>query len=223
MIFQQEVTRDERFKQAFEGVTIYGVAGTNGSGKDTILDTLAECGFFSFNTGDALRQISVAVMGTTQRGGNDSPTGKIANAQRSLYDGGMVTLGLIDYWARVLHMPEELRPKGLVIGSIRAVGEVETLKRFGGELIVVDADPQIRYRRITSRGRAYEKQISFEQFMTEEEGELGRNETDPTRFGLAHIIPMADITIDNDSDNLETFKARSREKLNLPALPIIKP
>jgi dephospho-CoA kinase len=215
MAFQQEVTRDERFKKAFEGVTIYGVAGTNGSGKDTILDVMAECGFFSFNTGDALRQISLAVMGTTQRGGNDSPTGKIANAQRALYDGGMVTLGLIDYWARVLHMPKELQPKGIVIGSIRAVGEVEILKKFGGKLIVVDADPQVRYKRVTGRGRAYEKQISFEQFLKEEEGEFGRNEIDPTKFGLFHIMPMADITIDNDSDNLESFKANARKRLGL--------
>ncbi len=215
MIFQQEVTHDERFKKAFKGVIIYGVAGTNGSGKDTILDTLAEYGFFSFNTGDALRQISVAVMGTTQRGGNDSPTGKIANAQRSVYDGGMVTLGLIDYWARALHMPETLRPKGLVIGSIRAVGEVETLKKFGGKLIVVDADPQLRYHRVTSRGRAYEKQISFEQFIVEEEGELGRHETDPTKFGMAQVMAMADITIDNDSDNLESFKTNALKKLHL--------
>lgn len=215
MTFQQEVTRDGRFKKAFEGVTLYGVAGTNGSGKDTILDVMAEAGFYTFNTGDALRQISLAVMGTTQRGGNDSPTGKIANAQRSLYDGGMVTLGLIDYWARVLHMSKELHPKGIVIGSIRAVGEVETLKKFGGKLIVVDADPQVRYKRITGRGREYEKQISFEQFIKEEEGELGRNETDPTKFGLLHIMPMADITIDNNSADLNSFKANAREKLGL--------
>lgn len=215
MILQQELTKDERFKKAFEGITLYGVAGTNGSGKDTILDVMAECGFFSFNTGDALRQISLAVMGTTQRGGNDSPTGKIANAQRSLYDGGMVTLGLIDYWARVLHMSKELHPKGIVIGSIRAVGEVETLKKFGGKLIVVDADPQVRYKRITGRGREYEKQISFEQFLKEEEGELGRNETDPTKFGLLHIMPMADITIDNNSADLNSFKANARKKLGL--------
>lgn len=215
MPFQGEVTRDQRFKEAFAGVVIYGVAGTNGSGKDTILDLMAEHGFLAFNTSNGLRQITMAVMGTTQRGGNDSPTGKIANAQRSVYDGGMVSLGLIDYWARVLHMPKELHPKGLVIGSIRAVGEVETLKNFGGKLIVVDADPRIRYRRLTSRGRAYEKQISFEQFIAEEEAEMGRSETDPSKFGIAQVMKMADITITNDSDDLEMFKAHAREKLGL--------
>jgi len=214
-MLQQELTQDERFKKAFEGVVIYGVAGTNGSGKDSILDMFAENGFFTFNTGDALRQITKAVMGTTQRGGNDSPTGKIANAQRSLYEGGMVTLGLIDYWSRALHMPQELRPAGLVIGSIRSVSEVETLKKFGGKLIVVDADPKVRYQRVTSRGREYEKQISFEQFEAEEQGELGQNETDPTKFGIAQVVTMGDITISNDSDNLEQFKTNAKKMLRL--------
>lgn len=215
MLLQQELTRDERFKKAFEGVTIYGVAGTNGSGKDTILDVMNETGFFTFNVGDALRQISMAVMGTTQRGGNDSPTGRIANSQRSLYDGGMVTIGLIDYWSRILHMPHELQPKGLVMGSIRAVGEVKTLKDFGGKLIVVDADSKVRYRRLIGRGRDYEKQISFEQFMKEEDAEMARGETDPTKFGMAQVMTMGDITIDNSEDNLDSFKTSIKKKLGL--------
>jgi dephospho-CoA kinase len=215
MLFQQEVTQDKRFKKAFEGVTIYGVAGTNGSGKDTILDLMAERGFFTFNTGDALRQICLAVMGTTQRGGNESPMGRIANSQRAMYEGGMVTLGFIDYWARVLHLPKELQPKGLVIGSIRAVGGVKVLKEFGGKLIVTDADPRVRYERIVGRGREYEKKISFEQFIREEDAEMGRGETDPTKFGMARVIEMGDITISNDSDNLDIFKADARMKLGL--------
>lgn len=214
-MLQQELTRDKRFKQAFEGVTIYGVAGANGSGKDITLDIMAEAGFFAFNVGDALRQISKAVMGTTQRGGNDSPTGRIANAQRALYDGGMVTVGLIDYWTRILHMPKELQTKGLVIGSIRAVGEVEALKQFGGKLIVVEGSPQVRYQRVVGRGRSYEKQISFEQFMKEEDAEMARGETDPTKFGMAQVIEMGDITISNDSDDLEIFKANVRRNLGL--------
>lgn len=215
MLLQQELTSDTRFKKAFAGVAIYGVAGTNGSGKDSILDVFTESGYFTFNTGDAIRQISKAVMGTTQRGGNDSPTGKIANAQRSIYSGGMVTLGLIDYWARVLHMPKELQPKGLIIGSIRAVGGVKMLKDFGGKLIVVDADPRVRYERVVTRGRTYENQISFEQFMREEEAEMGRDETDPTKFGMAQVMAMGDITIDNNSNDLKTFKTDAKKKLGL--------
>ncbi len=211
----KQLVLDPKFKKAFQGVQIYGVAGTNGSGKDTVLDVLQQSGFFVFNTGDALRQISTAVMGTTRRGGNDSPTGKIANMQRSTYPGGMVTLGLLDYWTRILHMPADLQPKGLAIGSIRSVSEAETLKQFGGTLIAVSADAKVRYERIVGRGRAYEQTITFEQFEVEEKAEMGYGETDPTKFGMAQVIDMADITIDNSTDSIEDFSDNVRSTLSL--------
>lgn len=210
-----QLVNDERFKQAFQGVTLYGVAGTNGSGKDTVLHVLQQNGFFVFNTGDALRQITTAVMGTTQRGGNTSPTGTIANRQRSIYPGGMVTVGLIDYWTRILHMPQELRPKGLAIGSIRSVSEAQALQDFGGKLIVVTADLQVRYERVVGRGRAYEGAITLEQFEAEEKAEMGYDETDPTKFGMAQVIEMADITIDNSTDSIDDFSEITKETLRL--------
>jgi dephospho-CoA kinase len=210
-----QLVNDERFKQAFQGVTLYGVAGTNGSGKDTVLDVLQQNGFYVFNVGDSLRQISTAVMGTTQRGGNDSPTGRIANMQRSTYPGGMVTVGLIDYWTRILHMPPELHPKGLAIGSIRSVSEAQMLKDFGGKLIVVSANPKVRYERVVGRGRAYEQTITFEQFEAEEKAEMGYGETDPTKFGMAQVIEMADVTIDNSTDSIEDFSDNARRILKL--------
>lgn len=217
MDLHQKLVNDPEFKEAFKGVSIFGVAGSNGSGKDTILDMLAQSGYFVFNTGDNLRQITKAVMGTTQRGGNNSPTGRIANAQRSTYPGGMVSLGMIDYWARIPHMPEELRPKGLAIGSIRSVSEVNTLKEFGGKLVVVDADPKVRYERVVIRGRAYEKEISFERFVAEDEAEMGKNETDPTKFGLAQVMEMGDITLDNSQDNVEEFIKSAKQVIGISA------
>lgn len=211
-----ELVSDQRFKQAFQGITLYGVAGTNGSGKDTVLQVLAESGFFVFNTGDALRQITTAVMGTTQRGGNNSPTGTIANWQRTTYPGGMVTVGLIDYWTRILHMPSELHPKGLAIGSIRSVSEAQALKEFGGKLLVVTADSRVRYDRIVGRGRAYEQTITFEQFEAEDKAEMGYGETDPTKFGMAQVIEMADMTLENNADTIETFSETVRKTLQLP-------
>lgn len=215
MMLQQELVQDERFKEAFKGVTIYGVAGANASGKDTVLEVLEEAGYHVFNASDALRKISKAALGSTQRGGNDSPTGRIANAQRSLYPGGMVALGLIEYWARVLHMPEELHPKGIAIGSIRAVGEVKGLKNFGGKLIAVNASVETRYNRIVKRARTYEAHISIEQFIEEEKAEMAVGETDPTKFGMAQVIEMADITIDNDQDDIAIFKDKIKQALSL--------
>jgi len=205
-LLQQELVHDSRYHASFNGVTIYGVAGTNGSGKDLLMDFLVEHGFLGFNTGDSLRQISQAVFKTTQRGGNDTPVGRIANTERATYPGGMVELGLLDWWVRVAHLPEELRPKGLVIGSIRGVGEAKRLKEFGGKLVVVDADPEIRYGRLKTRGRFYEKSVSYEQFLEEEAKEMAVGETDPTKFGMAAVIDMADIRIENNGSDIEAFR-----------------
>lgn len=209
------LTQSPDFKKAFQNVTIYGVTGSNGSGKDTVLELLAEKGFQVFNSGDSLRQITMAVMGTTKRGGNQSPMGRIANAQRQRYAGGLVEVALIDYWARILHMPPELQPTGLAIGSIRAVGEAKRLQEFGGQLISVDADPKVRYDRLKNRGRYYEQHITFEQFVAEDEGEMGRNETDPTKFGTAQVMEMADTTLLNNGNDIETFKKEAAAKLML--------
>lgn len=214
-LLQQELTEDSRYRESFKNVAIYGVTGTNGAGKDELMSLFADLGFLVYNTGDDLRQISHAVFATTQRGGKDTPMGRIANAERAIYPGGMVDLGLLDWWARANHLPEELRPKGLVIGSIRAVGEARRLQEFGGKLLLVDADPKIRYKRLVSRSRHYEKDITFEQFMLEDRNELAHGEKDPAKFSMAEVIKIADVTITNNSSDLKAFRRDARDSLGL--------
>lgn len=214
-ILQQDLVNDPRYHEAFKGVTIYGVAGTNASGKDTVMDLLEERGFLRFSTSDSLREISYAVFHSTQRGGNDAPMGKVGNAFRAVYPGGMVDLGLLDWWMRAAALPPELRPKGLVIGSIRAVGEAERLKAFGGKLIVTDASPEVRFSRIAGRGRVDDHQLTYEEFLSKEAGDMAIGETDPTKFGMAAVIEMADIRIVNDHNDVPEFKAQAAEALNL--------
>lgn len=214
ILFQQEIVNDPRYIESFKGVTIYGVAGTNGSGKDSLMDMLVEHGFLMFNTSDSLRQISMAVFKSIDRGGNNAPLGIVGNAFRTAYPGGMVELGLLDWWMRAGALPAELRPKGLVIGSIRGTGEAKRLKEVGGKLIVVDADPRVRYERLTGRGRA-DDNITFEQFMEKEAGDMAVGETDPTKFGMAAVIDMADIRIENNGNDIEAFKAQTAKSLGV--------
>ncbi len=211
---QQELVQSDQYRQAFSGVTVYGIAGTNGSGKDSLMDLLAEHGFLVFNTSDSLRQISQAAFNSTDRGGNDAPMGRVGNAFRVAYPGGMVELGLLDWWLRASVLSEELRPKGLVIGSVRGTGEVQRLKQFGGRLVVVDADPQVRYERLSGRGRS-DDSITFEQFLEKEAGDMAVGETDPTRFGMAAVIDAADIRIMNNGDDISALRAEARTLLSL--------
>lgn len=211
---QQDLVASEQYLNSFQGVTIYGVAGTNGSGKDSLMELMAEQGYLVFNTSNALREIAQAVFNSTDRGGNDAPMGKTGNAYRTVYPGGMVEVGLLEWWFRVAALPDELKPKGLVIGSIRGTGEVARLKQVGGKLIVVDADPQVRYQRVQGRNRA-DDNITFEQFMKKEAGDMAVGQTDPTKFGMAAVIEQADLTIMNNGSDFEVFKADARKALGL--------
>jgi dephospho-CoA kinase len=215
IMMQQELVHDPRFLDSFKGITIYGVAGTNGSGKDSLMNMLVQRhGFLLFNTSNSLRQIAQAVLNSIDRGGNDAPLGRVGNAFRTAYPGGMVELGLLDWWMRVGALPKDLKPNGLVLGSIRGTGEAKRLKEVGGKLIVVDADPHVRYGRLSGRGRADDK-ITFEQFLEKEAGDMAVGETDPTKFGMAAVIDMADIRIENNGNDIEAFKDQADEALGL--------
>lgn len=214
-VMQQDMVLDERYLESFKGVTIYGVTGTNASGKDTVMDLLEERGFLRFSTSDCLRQISRSVFNSTQRGGSDMPMGRLGNAFREAYPGGMVELGLLDWWMRVGVLSPDLHPKGLVIGSIRGVNEARRLKEVGGKLIVTDASPEARFSRIAGRGREDDHQQSYEQFLAKEAAEMAHDETDPTKFGMAAVIEMADISIVNDHNDVAAFKAQAAAALGL--------
>ena len=105
-------------------------------------------------------------------------------------------------------------PKGLVIGSIRGVGEAQRLKEFGGKLIVVDADPRVRYDRLAGRARA-DDDITFEQFAQKEAADMAVGETDSTKLGMAAVIDMADIRMENNGNDIEAFKAQAAKTLGL--------
>jgi dephospho-CoA kinase len=200
------LVNNPEYLNCFKNTTVIGVAGTNAAGKDSLMDLLKEGGYLVYNAGEHLRQVTIAALGYMGRGGNETPEGRTANAQRVRYPGGMVELGMIDWWARVAHLPEDLRPRGLVIGSIRGTGEAKRLHQIGGKLVLVDADRDIRYQRVASRQRADEPNISFEQFCKNEDAELAVGQTDPTKFGMAAVIESSDIVINNNGNDIDAFK-----------------
>jgi dephospho-CoA kinase len=89
-----------------------------------------------------------------------------------------------------------------VIESVRAIAEAEYLKREGGILVAIDADPKVRYERIVKRGSETDR-VSFEEWQTQEAREM--HSDDPTKQNVAAVIKMADHVIMNTSslDELE--------------------
>lgn len=212
---QHRLIYDPEFLKTFEGVPIIGVAGPNGSGKDELLVLMQYLGYLPYNVGDDFRQISRAVMGSVRRGGNNSPTGQIASDRTQAYPGGCIDNAMIDWWHRIGLSKPELRPVGLVVGSIRRQAEVGRLKEVCGLLVVVTADREIRYSRVNGgrSGRAYESGMSFEEFCAEEDAELAAGETDPKLFTMQKVIDAADITIKNES-TLEAFAYEALKELS---------
>ena len=83
----------------------------------------------------------------------------------------------------------------VIIESIRASAEVAALKAAGGILLAVDANQNVRFRRITGRKSASDN-VTFEEFIAHEKLEM--NDPDPNGMQKARVIQLADYTIMND-------------------------
>lgn len=85
-----------------------------------------------------------------------------------------------------------------IIESLRTAGEIESLRKKGNFiLLAVNADPKVRYERVTQR-LASTDYVSFEKFLSDEEREMAS--TDPNKQNLKKCIAMADYTILNTKD-----------------------
>jgi cytidylate kinase len=81
-------------------------------------------------------------------------------------------------------------------------------------MVWVDADHKIRYQRINGRARGEEDNKSFEQFLDEEQVEMD-NHGDKYAVGMGKVKEIADIFLQNDSDDIETFNDEVEKVLNL--------
>jgi dephospho-CoA kinase len=99
-----------------------------------------------------------------------------------------------------------------VIESLRAIGEIESLREKGNfTLLAVDADPKLRYERIIKRSTATDN-VSFEKFLEQEEREM--ESTDPNKQNLRKCISMADFVINNDG-TIEDLNSKLEEILKI--------
>jgi dephospho-CoA kinase len=94
--------------------------------------------------------------------------------------------------------------KNAVIESVRAIGELEFLRRHPHvSLWAVDASPRIRYQRIAQR-RSVKDNVSFEYFLKQEANES--NNTNPNEMNLPACIALSDQHLNNDGTKEELQK-----------------
>ena len=173
---------------------IVGIAGTDGSGKGTVVDYLVEkYGFVHYSSrAIILEHIHKADLPDTR-----AQMRLTANELRATYGNDFLVTQALD------RMQGGSIEKA-IIESIRATAEALTLKSNDGILLAVDANQSLRYERVQTR-RSETDRVSFEQFVAHEE--LEKNDPDPHGMQKGKVIEMADYTIMNDGTIEELHKA----------------
>jgi dephospho-CoA kinase len=161
---------------------IIGVIGTNGAGKDSAAEYLADAfAWPTFSMSDELREMAREQGLTTDR----PVLQKLGNALRDKHGG--------DYISRLIL---QKRSDNFVISSIRNPQEIEPLRETGHFiLLMLDADIRTRYERSLNRTRSAEDNMTFEEFVAMEASEHDGGVND---LRLKPVFELADVIIEND-------------------------
>lgn len=191
---------------------IIGLAGTNGSGKDTVGQLLSKYHNYLFvSVTDLLRaELKARGLAITRE------SMRIISAEWRREHG----LGVLVDKAVASYKAKSDQYAGLVIGSLRHPGESDRVHALGGLVVWVDADPRIRYDRVqanaTLRGRAGEDNKTYEQFQAEEATEMnGQVDSDDTALNMSTVKEHSDVQIDNSEQDVSKLRARVEKALNL--------
>ena len=170
---------------------IFGITGTLGAGKGTVVECLKTKGFKHFSAR------AFFIEEVNRRGlplSRDNIT-DIADDLRAKYGSG--------YFAQAAFKRIEEQGGGdVVIESIRTTGEAEYLKSRDVILWAVDADIKKRYERIAKRASETDK-VSFEKFVADEQREIAS--PDPTKGNIAGVMKMADRIFINNGTPEDLF------------------
>lgn len=192
--------------------TLIGLAGTNGSGKDTVGYMLAERHNFLFiSVTDLLREEAKA------RG--DEPSREVLRTISAEWRRESGHLGvLIDKAVEQYQRVADDFPGGLVVASLRNPGEADRVHKLDGTVIWTDADQRVRYDRIIAhaaeRNRYDEDHKTYEQFCAEEAAEMTTS-GDAATLNMSAVKDRADIFITNDGTDIDIFKNEAELALQL--------
>ncbi len=179
---------------------VIGLAGTNGSGKDSTGHLLEQKAGFKFvSVTDILRHEASKRGLPLER----EVLREISREWREARGGGVLVAETVVHYER--HYRDAF-PSGVVMASLRNHAEPDAVHQFGGLVLWIDADPKLRYDRIqrnaANRGelRAAEDHKTFEQFLAEENTEMFGYSDDPNALKTIDVKNKSDYILTNQID-----------------------
>lgn len=171
---------------------IIGITGTLGAGKGTIVEILKEKGFEHYS----VRNFLIEEIKKRNLIINRDSMVLVANELRKKNSPS--------YIVEQLYKKASAKKGNYIIESLRTIGEVESLrKKENFYLFSVDANPFLRYERISKRNTETDK-INFETFKLNEEREW--NNDNLTKGNLKKCIELADFKFENNETIFELRK-----------------
>jgi dephospho-CoA kinase len=188
------------------------LAGTIGSGKDTIGNHLAKYHFWHISAGDVLREAA-------RSSGEKEPFSravleKAGDALALKYGPGPIAHSALAKYETI----KTDYPAGIVISGFRRMPEVAYMKENGAKIIFLDAPVEIRYKRVIARSRG-DDIPSLETFKTRENVELnGLTSEGKEGIYILGVKSLADIVIENNGE-LDGVLLKVNHFLGLPPKP----
>jgi len=173
---------------------VIGLAGMPGSGKSVVVDMAREMGYDIVVMGDVIRQE------TLKRGLELTPQ----NVGKVMLDLRQESGNFVIAQKCIPKIEEQASYKVLVDG-LRSLFESDIFKEHFAKfsLVAVHASPQIRFSRLSNRGRS-DDPAEWIVFQERDMRELG--------VGLGNVIAMAEQVIVNDN-SFEYVKAKAKASL----------